>query len=97
MVRDPGGEKRLQRRVGLLMEIDDHVLCDIRKQRWSALWTQGVQEHAWEVWMTQTPVHGVLGRQHIQGMARTDSDILSHNYTTRCHHICFLLHRFCVL
>jgi hypothetical protein len=61
------------------------------------LWPQGVQEHGWEVWMPQTLVHGVPGRQHIQGMACTDSDILPHNYTTRCHHKGFLFHRLCVL
>ena len=38
MVRNPGGEKRLQRRVCLLTEIDDHVFCDIRWHRRSALW-----------------------------------------------------------
>src|SRR4030095_3952522 len=42
MVRNLGGEKRLQRRVGLLTEINDHVLCGLRRQRWSALWMQGV-------------------------------------------------------
>src|SRR5215471_8534849 len=59
MMRNLGGEKRLQSRIGLLTEIDDHVLCTIRRRGWSALWVQGVQEHEREVWMPQTLVHGV--------------------------------------
>jgi len=62
MVRNLGGEKRLQSRIGLLTEIDDHVLCDLGRHRQSALWTHGVQEHEGEVSIPQMLIHGVRRR-----------------------------------